>query len=285
MLMSAKRPLREEKGAGIGTKVLLDVLDCPICMEAMMPPTVILSCAQGHLFCNGCFAKLGSMPKCPECRMSIARPTRNRALELLALNMEFPCQHQGNGCAFKAMSTVLTEHGKKCKFRPQCCWFDEPNCDWQGPPSEAMAHYVRAHKLGELVPVQIAPYRGLQMNPNKVTFGVWQAIPVCNPQSHEIFFMSFRKRSDGYFASISPSLRGQQGCRACLEVKNSDRSYQFSIELQANSLGPEACSRNNDGLLIPGNMGLYLSDNSDKGDGELDQLKLGISVHFELRRK
>jgi hypothetical protein len=59
-------------------------LECPVCMEYMVPP--ITMCSSGHSVCRDCKPRLSS---CPTCRRPLTG-TRNIALEHLARDMQLP---------------------------------------------------------------------------------------------------------------------------------------------------------------------------------------------------
>ena len=57
-----------------------DHFECPICMEIPLPPTKILQCVQGHIFCELCLNQ--GLTHCPECRVELrGEMIRNRRLE------------------------------------------------------------------------------------------------------------------------------------------------------------------------------------------------------------
>ena len=64
---------------------LLGELECPVCMEYMLPP--ITFCLNGHNICNNCKPMLTN---CPTCRQPFVN-IRNVALEKLARQMKYPC--------------------------------------------------------------------------------------------------------------------------------------------------------------------------------------------------
>lgn len=61
-----------------GSGVQLDLARCGVCLE--IARTKIYQCSEGHIFCELCFLR-PEMTQCPECRIPIDEPVRNRALE------------------------------------------------------------------------------------------------------------------------------------------------------------------------------------------------------------
>ena len=66
------------------SKVFLNVMKCPVCMEYMMPP--IRMCVNGHNICDDCRPKFDDCPTCSKRFLS----TTNEALEVLAYEMQYP---------------------------------------------------------------------------------------------------------------------------------------------------------------------------------------------------
>ena len=117
-----------------GWHSLLDQLECPVCMEIILPP--IFQCDAGHLICEACKSRLTLPKKCLECRTKLG-DTRNRVLEKLAEHLDIPCPHRRNGCEeIIKYGTARDSHAKRCEFRDVPC----PNCDWSGSFSAFHSH-------------------------------------------------------------------------------------------------------------------------------------------------
>lgn len=100
---------------------VLKELECPVCMEYMLPP--IRLCENGHNICKNCLPKMQS---CPTCRGNFIQ-ARNVALENLATS------HQENlpetnrlRCPFAAISRV--------------------KCSWKGVLHEIKNHVTERHR-------------------------------------------------------------------------------------------------------------------------------------------
>lgn len=66
------------------SKSLQDALECPVCLEYMIPP--ITMCSSGHSLCQACRPRL---TRCPTCRQPLLG-IRNYALEHLARELQLP---------------------------------------------------------------------------------------------------------------------------------------------------------------------------------------------------
>jgi hypothetical protein len=72
------------------------LLECPVCFEVILPP--IMSCVEGHSWCQSCHA---SLQRCPVCRGNFMG-VRNLLVEQFLEKCRFKCKHHNVGC-----STVL----------------------------------------------------------------------------------------------------------------------------------------------------------------------------------
>jgi len=94
---------------------LLNELECPVCMEYMMPPIVF--CVNGHNICPSCKPKLA---QCPTCRQRFVN-IRNVALEKMARQIEYPCVYWRSGCAQKFTLDLKNKHESVCSYNQYCC--------------------------------------------------------------------------------------------------------------------------------------------------------------------
>jgi hypothetical protein len=122
----------------VSTKSLLEVLECPVCHETILPP--IIQCFEGHLICSGCVDNL-SESKCPECWGPLARnpyaAVRNRALERIAGPLAIPCRYQERGCETTPAYDCAEKHAAACNYRDMKC----PECDWWGSFRALPGHF------------------------------------------------------------------------------------------------------------------------------------------------
>ena len=127
----------------VSTKSLLEVLECPVCHETILPP--IIQCFEGHLICSGCVDNL-SESKCPECWGPLARnpyaAVRNRALERIAGPLAIPCRYQGRGCETTPAYDCAEKHAAACNYRDMKC----PECDWWVFFRDLPKHFESKHR-------------------------------------------------------------------------------------------------------------------------------------------
>ncbi|CAB3368017.1 Hypothetical predicted protein [Cloeon dipterum] len=119
---------------------LLELLECPVCMNYILPP--IKQCQNGHLFCQPCGNK---MKQCPICRIIITN-NRNRAMETVARSIDFPCKFRHFGCKKKVKYDEKLQHDKSCAFNP-CYPCVVAKCNWRGPCHDVPHHFESQHKI------------------------------------------------------------------------------------------------------------------------------------------
>nr|GEZ47058.1 E3 ubiquitin-protein ligase DIS1-like isoform X2 [Tanacetum cinerariifolium] len=69
----------------LATSSVRDLLECPVCLNAMYPP--IHQCSNGHTLCSGCKPRVHN--RCPTCRHELGN-IRCLALEKVAASLELP---------------------------------------------------------------------------------------------------------------------------------------------------------------------------------------------------
>ena len=94
---------------------LLSELECPVCMEYMMPP--ITFCVNGHNICPSCKPKV---TQCPTCRQPFVN-IRNVALEKMASQIEYPCVYWRSGCGEKFTLDLKKKHESVCPYNQYRC--------------------------------------------------------------------------------------------------------------------------------------------------------------------
>ena len=125
-------------------------VSCPVCMEVMLPP--VQQCQRGHAICSKCLDALPAPKLCPECRQSLASPSRNLRLEAAAANVEVSCVHARTGCTQRLCYKDVVDHAKSCGFRPFHCPLRDwsgGNCTWTGGMADMSAHIEGTHTGGE----------------------------------------------------------------------------------------------------------------------------------------
>lgn len=129
----------------------LKVLECPVCIEYMLPP--IFLCDMGHSFCHSCTKKLSV---CSFCKSRFTN-RRNYALENFA-EMAYPkCRNSRFGCKFRGNLEEVKIHESSCG-RYQCPLLalvdvkdtvQAKKCRWYGSYDEMVAHVLSAHTCEE----------------------------------------------------------------------------------------------------------------------------------------
>ncbi|PSN42263.1 hypothetical protein C0J52_20427 [Blattella germanica] len=171
---------------------LLGELECPVCMEYMLPP--ITFCLNGHNICQNCKPQLSN---CPTCRQPFVN-IRNVALEKLARQMKYPCTFRKYGCKEKFSPGQIASHHASCRFSPQVCPLEKlrkVKCDWTGSVGEIKKHLKDEHKE------QCLEYTGrhsLVLCGVKPTCGYFRVIFAHN----EIFYRHFQIRNGALYATL-----------------------------------------------------------------------------------
>uniref|UniRef100_A0A1J3FRT2 RING-type E3 ubiquitin transferase n=2 Tax=Noccaea caerulescens TaxID=107243 RepID=A0A1J3FRT2_NOCCA len=134
----AKRVCTEDKRLST-TLFNLNVLDCPICFEALTIP--IFQCDNGHLACSCCCPKLNN--KCPSCALPVGH-IRNRAMETVLESIFVPCRNAAFGCTKKFTYGIESEHEEECRYAPCSC--PVPDCDYTGSYYNIERHSFVEHR-------------------------------------------------------------------------------------------------------------------------------------------
>nr|CAD7392884.1 unnamed protein product [Timema cristinae] len=114
---------------------LINILECPVCMEYMGPP--INQCLRGHLVCSICRPQLRD---CPTCRSHFA-DARNLAMEKVADKLQYPCKNATMGCTDYFRLKDKVEHEANCSFRVYFCFL----CEWKGMYRDMFVHILMDH--------------------------------------------------------------------------------------------------------------------------------------------
>ena len=116
-------------------EVLLDQIECPICLQYMTPP--IKQCSNGHNICKDCRHYI---EKCPVCRGNLV-DLRNLIAESMSRLITHPCVNKKFGCTGHFLLAFKEEHETRCWFRPIRC----PHCKKEGTCSEIQEHFKNDH--------------------------------------------------------------------------------------------------------------------------------------------
>lgn len=68
-------------------ELVLEEMECPICLIEMTPPKKIYACSNAHLFCQNC--KVPALKTCPKCREDFVKqpPLRSTLAERWACKL------------------------------------------------------------------------------------------------------------------------------------------------------------------------------------------------------
>jgi len=133
-------------------EALLKDLECPVCMEYMVPP--IKMCTNGHNICSKC----GEIVHvCPTCRAEFS-VTRNVVLENIARRQKYPCVNRRSGCLELFSMEHIAEHHAGCAYENFKCPYQLINtCSWKGLKKDLMRHLKNAHPLFSVGPILSYP--------------------------------------------------------------------------------------------------------------------------------
>jgi hypothetical protein len=122
---------------------LLKDLECPVCMEYMVPPIKI--CTNGHNICSKCRERVQC---CPTCKAEFLE-TRNVTLENIVRRQKFPCANRQSGCLEMFSVEHIVKHNAVCIYGKIKCPFKlNRNCPWNGFKSGLKEHAKTAHQGG-----------------------------------------------------------------------------------------------------------------------------------------
>jgi hypothetical protein len=121
-------------------EILLSDLECPVCMEYMVPP--IKLCTNGHNICNRCRE---SVKLCPTCRAKFSE-IRNVVLENIARRQKYPCANWKNGCLDRFSIEHIAKHYAGCVYgKIKCPLLIILDCSWNGLKNSLKEHVEEAH--------------------------------------------------------------------------------------------------------------------------------------------
>jgi len=121
-------------------EALLKELECPVCMQYMVPP--IKLCKNGHNICNKCRQRV---QRCPTCKAEFSE-TRNVVLENIATRQKYPCANRQSGCLNLLSIEHIAEHQAVCVYLKIECPFNVYwHCPWKGFKCNLKEHAQAAH--------------------------------------------------------------------------------------------------------------------------------------------
>lgn len=167
---------------------LLQELECPVCMEYMVPPIIL--CENGHNICFNCKSRLKN---CPTCRGLILQ-ARNLALENLSRQILYPCVFRRFGCSETFSLESITAHQKSCPHGSYYCPFGSSHsikCEWKGPLANLLNHIGKSHKH-KLFKNEVVKSKLLDVHPGKEYSIAIHALG-------EIFYFQFKVADDNFY--------------------------------------------------------------------------------------
>ena len=170
--------------SGAVGEVLLRDLECPVCMEYMVPP--ILLCTYGHNICSKCRE---SVQCCPTCKAEFLE-TRNVVLENIVRSQKYPCANRQSGCRELFSIEHIAKHHAGCVYgKIKCPLHLIKKCSWKGFKNDVKEHAKAAHPKYFL---------------EKSTFPDPHLSKSCGVLSHfgEIFTYYIQKRNGRYYVAV-----------------------------------------------------------------------------------
>ncbi|XP_077220853.1 E3 ubiquitin-protein ligase SINA-like 10 [Tasmannia lanceolata] len=142
-----KRTKRDREGGesqDVGTENITsisidtDVLDCPICIEPLIPP--VFQCENGHIACSSCCTKLKY--KCHSCAFPIGYQ-RCLAIEKVIESIKISCCNAHYGCKETLSYSHKLTHEETCVHSPCTCPISD--CNFLGAPKQLSFHFSNKH--------------------------------------------------------------------------------------------------------------------------------------------
>ncbi|KAK7271460.1 hypothetical protein RJT34_27389 [Clitoria ternatea] len=246
-----------------------ELLECPVCLNAMYPP--IHQCSNGHTLCSGCKPRVHD--RCPTCRHELGN-IRCLALEKVAASLELPCKYQGFGCIGIYPYYSKLKHESQCAFRPYTCPYAGSECSVLGDIPYLVAHLKDDHKV-DMHNGCTFNHRYVKTNPQEVENATWMlTVFSCFGQYFCLHFEAFQLGMAPVYIAFLRFMGDDN------EAKN----YTYSLEVGGNGRkmiwqGVPRSIRDShrkvrdsfDGLIIQRNMALFFSG------GDRKELKLRVT--------
>jgi len=121
-------------------EALLKDLECPVCMEYMVPP--IKLCTNGHNICSKCRQRVIF---CPTCRSSFT-DIRNVVLENIVRSQKYPCDNRQSGCLEFFSIEHIDKHHAGCVYgKIKCPLHLLKKCSCNGLKNNLKEHVKAVH--------------------------------------------------------------------------------------------------------------------------------------------
>ncbi|KAH1217516.1 E3 ubiquitin-protein ligase DIS1 [Glycine max] len=257
------------KPNGTVSSSVRELLECPVCLNAMYPP--IHQCSNGHTICSGCKPRVHN--RCPTCRHELGN-IRCLALEKVAASLELPCKYQGFGCIGIYPYYSKLKHESQCAHRPYNCPYAGSECSIMGDIPYLVAHLKDDHKV-DMHNGSTFNHRYVKSNPQEVENATWMlTVFSCFGQYFCLHFEAFQLGMAPVYIAFLRFMGDDD------EAKN----YSYSLEVGGNGRkmiwqGVPRSIRDShrkvrdsfDGLIIQRNMALFFSG------GDRKELKLRVT--------
>ncbi|CAJ1978063.1 unnamed protein product [Sphenostylis stenocarpa] len=257
------------KPNGTVSSSVRELLECPVCLNAMYPP--IHQCSNGHTICSGCKPRVHN--RCPTCRHELGN-IRCLALEKVAASLELPCKYQGFGCIGIYPYYSKLKHESQCAYRPYNCPYAGSECSIMGDIPYLVAHLKDDHKV-DMHNGSTFNHRYVKSNPQEVENATWMlTVFSCFGQYFCLHFEAFQLGMAPVYIAFLRFMGDDN------EAKN----YSYSLEVGGNGRkmiwqGVPRSIRDShrkvrdsfDGLIIQRNMALFFSG------GDRKELKLRVT--------
>ncbi|MBA0725500.1 hypothetical protein Golax_022086 [Gossypium laxum] len=264
-----------------------ELLECPVCLNAMYPPIhqgslLLLSvrygyasdmgmCLNGHTLCSGCKPRVHN--RCPTCRHELGN-IRCLALEKVAASLELPCKYQSYGCVGIYPYYSKLKHESQCSYRPYSCPYAGSECTVVGDIPFLVAHLKDDHKV-DMHSGSTFNHRYVKSNPHEVENATWMlTVFSCFGQYFCLHFEAFQLGMAPVYIAFLRFMGDDN------EAKN----FSYSLEVGGNGRkliwqGVPRSIRDShrkvrdsfDGLIIQRNMALFFSG------GDRKELKLRVT--------
>lgn len=168
-------------------------IECNVCYSVPDDPP-IYQCANGHLFCIGCYEKLTNCPCCREPLFNV----RSRLAEKILEKIATCCEFEQYGCDVMMAREDLPAHTKLCRYREVDC--PSPSCGDTVSLSCLAKHFLTSHRdhipsSQKSLRVKCTFTARFQVKPVPPLNNVfWDSIPHCF--NKVFFFLQFGRIAD-----------------------------------------------------------------------------------------
>ena len=130
----------EEKEEGASHGAMLEMLECPVCLEYPRRRP-IYTCSNGHVTCSNCITQIKGT--CPTCRNKEIKPNTfvERMADKALAGVLVSCKFAHEGCLIRQAIGSVEHHEEICGHREvHCPAVHRGACNWFGSLSKVIAH-------------------------------------------------------------------------------------------------------------------------------------------------